>query len=226
MLKKFLLLVVAGLASMGAMSAGWFDFASKSYVSGWACNPATPGYSGDVHFWRDDGVFLGAVPAKSQREPAVGSVCGDSGVHGFSGALNYPAAYLDDQHHTVRGYFIGMSGTGNLELQNAMDVVFDGAIQPQTMQIFYCGQGQPSSDWMLVKREVSGICSSRWVDENRIERVYGYLETWAYVPDMPVGYATTTCKPPYPIFMNFQLLSEIQQHFYCIGTGYRVRRIQ
>ncbi|MGN5139330.1 hypothetical protein ACTG15_15205 [Aeromonas sp. 164P] len=53
-----------------AFAGGYLEAASKYKYTGWACDPDTPNYAGWVHLWRDDGIFIGALPANHNREPA------------------------------------------------------------------------------------------------------------------------------------------------------------
>lgn len=129
---KAISLFLGGLLSLmafNANAAGYMGHTKKDYTEGWACNPATPNYSGWVHFWRDDGKFLGALHAAQPREAAVGEICADAGYHGFAGAFDYPSDFLDNQWHKVRGYHINQDNSVT-ELQNSWDVLFDGGPQP------------------------------------------------------------------------------------------------
>lgn len=170
---------------ISSFAAGYFNSQSKTYYEGWACNPATPGFSGWIHFWRDDGVFLGALNANIQREPAVGAICGDSGVHGFSGALSFPASYLDNQVHTVRAYFINQDGATSTELQNTVQVLFDGVPAEPPRQSM-CNSSMNSPGWVLTGISHDSSCNTPNI-------LYGVSRTYTYVVGMPIGTELTAC---------------------------------
>ncbi len=161
------------LAGGTAQAAGYVNAVNKSTYEGWACNPSTPGYSGWIHLWRDDGKFVGAIHANIQREPAVGSICGDVGIHGFSGTVSIPADYLDNAWHTVRAYFINDDGS-SFELQNSAQALFDGGPQPY-----------------VFNRQNSGACTF----PPAFDAIPGWLQTardlssWAYCPQGGYGLA-------------------------------------
>ncbi len=166
---KFAMAVTAfGAAAFGsgAQAAGYFGVPNKRAVEGWACNPSLPNYQGWLHFYRDDGKVLGAAHANIQREEAVGAACGDGGAHGFQGTLDYPAEYLDNKWHTVRAYFLNPDGS-NLELQNSVEVLFDGGPQPYVFNY-----------------QTTGACTI----PSPFEEIPGWLQTaadlslWAYCP--------------------------------------------
>lgn len=160
LVRSILAAAVCTVAMANASAAGYFNATTKYDYEGWACNPSLPQFSGWIHFWRDDGKFLGALHAGIQREPAVGEICGDSGVHGFSGKLSIPVEYLDNQRHTVRAYFINPDNT-NFELQNTASVVFDGGPQPYVFNVQPSGPCETTSGfWSLsgwvLKENTSG----------------------------------------------------------------------
>lgn len=181
-------------ASGAVHAAGYFSAVNKSTYEGWACNPSTPGYSGWVHLWRDDGKFVGAIHANIQREPAVGSICGDVGVHGFSGTLSIPADYLDNAWHTVRAYFINDDGS-SFELQNSAQVLFDGGPQPYVFNYQNTGACTLNSPFELSPGwlQTDGNLSSwKYCTDFGF---YGYPRTYVFAgdPAIPVGSELAIC---------------------------------
>ena len=184
------LILIFGMKDAGA--EGYFSAVTQYRYEGWACNPATPNYAGWLHFWRDDGKFLGALHAGIQREQAVGNICGDSGQHGFHGDLQFSADYLDNKKHTVRAYFINADNT-SFELQNAIVVNFVGGSQPyqfNTITGDACQAVDPfinASGWLLKQRPSTDVvrCGSYW----------NIPPTHVYVGDAnaPVGSTLEVC---------------------------------
>ncbi len=175
-----------------ASAAGYFNSTSKYDYEGWACNPGLPGYSGWLHFWRDDGVFLGALHAGIPRESAVGEICGDSGVHGFSGKLDVKYEHLDNKVHTVRAYFINPDNT-NFELQNSVSVLFDGGPTPpppppppvQPLVVQGCNISSPGVGWVATHYKTDYGCSPAQ------HPFSGHSAAWQYVgPDSPYVYSS------------------------------------
>jgi hypothetical protein len=78
---------------------------------GWACNPSNKSYQGRVEFWRDNHIFLGAVPTNKIREAAVGGQCMGNRAHGFSDTLYVGNELIDNQVHNVHAYFVLENGT-------------------------------------------------------------------------------------------------------------------
>jgi hypothetical protein len=118
------ILVAASMAcALNAFAGGYFENASLYTYTGWACEPTTPDFQGWIHFWRDDGKFLGALPANISREAAVGDNCGGNSSHGFFGNISFPQEYLDLQWHAVHAYFIRQDNTV-FELTQSPQYVF------------------------------------------------------------------------------------------------------
>jgi hypothetical protein len=118
------------MLAFGVHAAGNVESSGPFFSSGWACDQAMPNYQGWIHIWRDDGVFISALPADNQREPAVALACGDGGAHGFSGTTGSVYAsslyYLTGKMHNVHYYFIRQDGS-NFELPGSPVNVYFGA---------------------------------------------------------------------------------------------------
>lgn len=218
--------LIMALVPMSSFAAGYFGSQNKTFYEGWACNPATPGYSGWIHFWRDDGVFLGALIANIPREAAVGAVCGDAGVHGFSGTLSFPSSYLDNQVHTVRAYFINQDGASSIELQNTVQVLFDGApVEPPRQSM--CNSTLNSAGWVLTGIAHENSC-------NTPVSINGVSRTYTYVVDMPVGSEITACVNS-RLPAGWSVISTSTGSYICqqyianlgwsAGTDYRIKRM-
>lgn len=106
--------------SAGASYAGWVDGASCSGVSGWAADKSRPGQTIAVSLWYN-GAVIATTTANGSR-PDVGSVTGDSGLHGFS--LSLPAAYLDGVGRTYSMRY--ESSTTNLPAGDAITLSCSG----------------------------------------------------------------------------------------------------
>ncbi|MGL6240675.1 hypothetical protein [Aeromonas dhakensis] len=180
-----------------AFAGGYLEAASKYNYTGWACDPDTPNYAGWVHIWRDDGIFLGALPANNNREPAVAANCGagDAGVHGFSGTISFPNEHLDNQVHIVRAYFLRQDESKPaIELLSAKKVLFDGGPQPyifnyQTGGICNKSTFADSPGWLLsdTPKEFKK-CGSDYRFPNR----YVFIGD----PNIPVGSQVDVCGNP------------------------------
>lgn len=218
---------------------GYIEIASNNtdthLYAGWACDPQNPYEPATVHIW-SDGVFLGALALNVSREPAVGQICGGNSARGFHGSIAVPEHM---RNWTWRDVSITYVGARNIALQNSPVNVFFGsepAPKPRTMTIENCGQPRPSTDWILVDRKISGVCSTKWIDENSVELTRGYVDIWAYAPDMPVNFEVMSCQNLYPNNMNFVILKQIERYKDCHTyvssnlttwtTGYRIKRIQ
>ncbi|WP_208912720.1 hypothetical protein [Paracidovorax avenae] len=196
----------------GAHAAGYFNAVDKNTYEGWACNPSTPGYSGWIHLWRDDGKVIGAIHANNQRESAVGSICGDSGVHGFQGTVSFPADYLDNAWHTVRAYFINEDGT-SFELQNSVNVLFDGGPQPYVFNY----QTSPACSKPSPFDALPGYLlysSPRSFSECNSSPRFDNPLTYVYVgdPAIPVGTETEFCADP-------SSTSKLPSNWQVVGNG-------
>ncbi|MFI8619167.1 hypothetical protein ACIGHN_27075 [Acidovorax sp. NPDC077693] len=174
-------------------AAGYFSAPTKFAYDGWACNPDIPQFSGWVHFWRDDGKFLGALHAGMQREAAIGEICRDGGGHGFNGTLSIPYEFLDNKKHTVRAYFINPDNT-SFELQNSVDVVFDGGPQPYVFNVQSSNACQlPSPYWGAA----GWVLRDTNPDLEYCQSTNGYHPTPSFVyladPNIPVGTEIDVC---------------------------------
>jgi len=223
MVRSLMIAAVCSVAALNVNAAGYFNAPAKDYYEGWACNPATPGYSGWIHFWRDDGVFLGALPAANQREEAVQQICGDSGLHGFGGTLPITVEHLDNKWHTVRAYFINSDNT-NFELQNSMNVLFDGGpvtpppppppVLPTTVS--GCNVASPGAGWVATYHKATTMCSTA------AQPFAGFQATYQYVGANSQfvynsGYELVTCGGPAPAgWQNVRVASttSCNQNFY------------
>ncbi len=212
-MRKLCFLLFAALtffASGAVHAAGYFSAVNKSTYEGWACNPSTPGYSGWIHLWRDDGKFVGAIHANIQREPAVGSICGDVGIHGFSGSVDISADYLDNASHTVRAYFINDDGT-SFELQNSVNVVFDGGPQPYVFNY----QTTPACVIPSPFVAIPGyLLYSSPASFSPCGAGYSNPVTFVYVgdPAIPVGTETEFCA-------DNASVSKLPSNWQVVGTG-------
>jgi len=182
----------AAAFSVSVSAAGWVDSASLTYYSGWACDSADPNYQGWIHVWRDDNLFLAGIPANIPREPAVASLCGGSGVHGFGSIISLPDSYLDNKVHKVRFYFIKRDGS-NFEVPGSpVSVVFgNGQIKPpeppappppaiSPTVVSGCDiNSRPDSTWMMTG--VVGLCVNGWY-------------SWTSTANLPIGYRLNSCS--------------------------------
>lgn len=112
-MKKFIFLLLIFIAPHGAfaLGTGWTDVTTAWTYSGWACDPAAPGYQTAVHIWRDDGKFLGGVGATMVREPAVGAACGSRhSSHGFHLNIEQKTELMDGKVHNVTLYVLDHAG--------------------------------------------------------------------------------------------------------------------
>lgn len=188
-MKKILAALSVALA-FNASASGYLESATKYTYAGWACRQSTPGYQGWIHFWRDDNVFLGALPANIPREAAVGAVCGDSGAHGFGGTLSFSATYLDNRSHSVHAYFINQDNTVFELSSSPRTVLFDGAppapppVQPTTET--GCGLVKNNSQWALTSMS-PWLCNIATHDREW---------TYTYLSNLPIGYTLDSCTPP------------------------------
>lgn len=191
-----------------AFATGYFDSATKTGAGGWACNPATPGYSGWIHFWRDDGKFLGALLANKPREQAVANLCGGSGAHGFSGDFEYPASFLDNKKHTVRGYFLNQDGQTSIELQNSMQVTFSDAtfFNFNVVDVDACNWPNPYANlpgWVVQENPMSKV--------KRCTGYNGWYMSFKMIylgdPNIPIGATTKICGSGLPIPTGWQVVS-------------------
>ncbi|GJC07242.1 hypothetical protein ACSZND_13400 [Aeromonas hydrophila] len=199
-----------------AFAGGYLEAASKYKYTGWACDPDTPNYAGWVHLWRDDGIFLGALPANHNREPAVAANCGagDAGVHGFSGEISFPNDYLDNQTHIVRAYFIRQDESRPaIELLSAKEVLFDGGPQPyffkyQTSSICNSSTFASAPGWLLsdTPQEFTR-CGSNYM----FPRKYVFIGD----PNIPVGSQVEVCSNSASIKKmpdNWQIVSVVNSN--------------
>ena len=104
---------------------GFFDNASCSSFSGWACDANDYAQPLSVHFYADgqagSGTFIGATTAGAAREAAVGGLCGGNANHGFN--FTTPDSLKDGQIHTIYAYGINIpSGTNPLLDTNAKTI--------------------------------------------------------------------------------------------------------
>ena len=188
--------VFASFLSSNALAEGWIGSTSNTYtdgahIEGWACNPATPGVSGWVHFWSGsaDNKFLGALHANIPREQAVGNICGDSGVHGFSGPLDVPYAERDGKRHKIVAYFINENGQPPLLLQNHAYMWLDGGYTLQTRT--ECNGANPApGHW--VKKAVGGKCT---LHSSVGGITWALNTTHAFISNAPSGYQLEACEP-------------------------------
>ncbi len=220
-----LVCVSAFVGANSAYAAGYFGATSKTSYDGWACDPATPGYAGWIHLWRDDGKFLGALPSGIQRETAVQSICGDSGLHGFAGEISFPSEYLDNRTHTVRAYFIRDDGT-NFELQNSVSVTFDGGPvapppPPQPVTQSGCSEtgSPPSTGWVVTGHSKGGCPGSQ------------LYFSWTYIADLPIGSEVAICYTTFSIPSNWRISSQPDSTanskcYYSTGFGQSPDRYQ
>ncbi|MCG8985656.1 hypothetical protein MI467_02230 [Delftia acidovorans] len=189
-------IMLTSFLSANVLAEGWIESASNAYtdgahIEGWACNPATPGTSGWVHFWSGsaDNKFLGALPANIQREQAVGSICGDSGRHGFGGSLSVPYAELDGKKHKIIAYYVGENGQPPLLLQNHAYMWLDGGYVLQTKT--ECNGANPApGHW--IKKTVGGKCI---LNTGLGSTTWGLSITHAFVSNAPSGYQMEACEP-------------------------------
>ena len=201
---------VMALASGGVHAAGYFGAVDKNTYEGWACNPSTPGYSGWVHLWRDDGKFVGAIHANIQRESAVASICGDAGVHGFSGTVSVPSDYLDNAWHTVRAYFINDDGS-SFELQNSVQALFDGGPQPYVFNYQTSGACAKPSPFAAIPGYLLYSSPDSFAP---CGNGYSNPQTYVYVgdPAIPVGTETEFCA-------DSASVSKLPSNWQVVGNG-------
>ncbi len=169
-----------------ANAAGFIDQISMdpTYYAGWACNPATPNVPGWVHFYRSDNKFVGFLRAESQREAAVGGICGDAGAHGFAGNVQQNWSLYDSLTYQIRAYFIPDDGRVEMELQNRINVVFT---PPPVPTVENCGGGAPGVGWVQIKDK--GFCTlNSWSNST--------YRTWVYLPAYGVGATIDVCSLP------------------------------
>ena len=120
-----------------ALPVGFFDSASCSGFSGWACDADDYSQPLAVHFWVDGqagqgGFFAGSTAANGKREAAVSAMCGGNANHGFYLAL--PDKLKDGKKHTIYAYAINIpSGDNPLLGMNAK--VIQCAAAPSAVSI-------------------------------------------------------------------------------------------
>lgn len=80
-------------------------------LSGWACDPSTPGKQTEVQAKRDDGQFLGRVIADRPRDSAIPSDCSSPhGEHGFRLDVARKPEWADGKTHNVTLYSVDRAG--------------------------------------------------------------------------------------------------------------------
>jgi hypothetical protein len=161
---------VASAASMypGVMKGSVEEISATGQVKGWALDTASPSESVAVHYYIDGvpGSSPGmAVPTSLYRADINSANDGIVGNHGFSFAI--PAAFRDNQPHTLRVYGIDAQGISNpllagtpitFTLPGAMGALdsyslpgtvtgwaLDMDSPTQSLQVYYTVDGIPAS---------------------------------------------------------------------------------
>jgi len=104
-------LAIISCSGAHALGVAETEHASAWKYSGWACNPAVPGYQTEVQARRDDGEFLGRVIADRPRDSASISACSSPhGMHGFELAVAKKDQWADGKMHDVTLYSVDRLG--------------------------------------------------------------------------------------------------------------------
>lgn len=99
------------LAGIEPNIKGYHEAANSLSTWGWACNPADYDEPVWIHFYKEDGAYMGATLADDFREEAVGNKCGGFRNHGFD--WDYPESLKDGKTHQIYAYAINSKGEYN-----------------------------------------------------------------------------------------------------------------
>lgn len=165
------------MLSFQAFAIGQVESISPSRVSGWACNPSNPGYSGWIHFWSGD-KFVGATHANLQREQDVAKICGDSGAHGFLADLD-SVDEVEEFSHAIRVYFINEDRSPT---EIFPDLQKSASVPTRTT----CNTPINELGWVLTDHGPDMYCSG----DMRFPARWGY----SYILNMPVGSEVAVCN--------------------------------
>jgi len=227
-MKKLAVLVVLSGACAVAHAAdeGWVDGADANGASGWACDSAWPYHQENVHVYRDDGPFLGAIYAGNLREQAVADRCGGHPYHGFSGPLSYPSNLIDGKKHNVHFYFIRGDGS-HFEIPGSPKKVQFGDPTPP----FY-----PTSTSVCSTVANANPAPGHWILTEMRKRcnlgVYlgTYTRIYTFLDNIPSGYELMACEVPpsgwaivgaYP---KFNQCTPEGAESLAAWTGYKIRK--
>lgn len=104
--------------NINRLPIGFLDTATRSFASGWACDPDFPSQPLQVHIYAN-GVFIGATTANLAREAAVGTQCGGNTNAGWT--FSFPPAVQASLSRggSIQAYAINIPTGTNSELSGS-----------------------------------------------------------------------------------------------------------
>jgi beta-xylosidase len=119
----------------GSPAKGFEDSSDCTSSLGWACDPDSYGHALQVNFYdgpKGTGQLIGPATANQPGNAGVTAACGGTGNHNFIWPM--PAAYHDNQTHTIYAYAVDIDASNH---PTGQEILIPSSPSPLTTPICY-----------------------------------------------------------------------------------------